>query len=87
LSTRDNLDLATTAHEMADRAPAGSFEKAVAGSVAITCATTRNFEEARHALGGIVPAEVRRPAIDLLERLAVGGADRVGGAGHRRSPA
>lgn len=69
--TRDNLDLATTAHELADRAPDGSFEKAVAGSVAITCATTRTLDEARDVLGGIVPVEVRRPAIDLLERLAV----------------
>lgn len=69
--TRDNLDLATTAHEMADRAPAGSFEKAVAGSVAITCATTRTFDEARDVLRGIVPVEVRAPAIEFLERLAV----------------
>jgi hypothetical protein len=69
--TRDNLDLATTAREMADRAPAGSFEKAVAGSVAVTCATTRTIEEARDVLGGIVPVEVRRPAIEFLDRLAV----------------
>ena len=69
--TRDNLDLATTAREMADRAPAGSFEKAVAGSVAVTCATTRTLEEARDVLGGIVPVEVRRPAIEFLDRLAV----------------
>ncbi len=69
--TRDNLDLATTAREMADRAPAGSMEKAVAGSVAVSCATTRTFEEARDVLGGLHPEEVRRPAIEFLERLAV----------------
>ena len=69
--TRDNLDLATTAREMADRAPAGSFEKAVAGSVAVTCATTRTLDEARDVLSGIVPVEVRRPAIEFLDRLAV----------------
>jgi hypothetical protein len=69
--TRDNLDLATTAREMADRAPAGSLEKAVAGSVAVTCATTRTLDEARDVLGGIVPVEVRRPAIEFLDRLAV----------------
>jgi hypothetical protein len=69
--TKDNLDLATTAREMADRAPAGSFERAVAGSVAVTCATTRTFDEAIDVLGGIVPVEVRQPAIELLERLAV----------------
>ena len=70
--TRDNLDLATTAREMADQAPAGSLEKAVAGSVAVTCATTRTVEEARDVLRGVVPIEVRRPAIQLLDRLAVG---------------
>ena len=69
--TRDNLDLATAAREMADRAPAGSFEKAVAGSVAVTCATTRTLDEARGVLGGIVPVEVRKPAIEFLDRLAV----------------
>jgi hypothetical protein len=56
---------------MADRAPAGSFEKAVAGSVAVTCATTRTLDEARDVLGGIVPVEVRKPAIEFLDRLAV----------------
>jgi hypothetical protein len=70
--TRDNLDLATTAREMADQAPSGSLEKAVAGSVAVTCATTRTVEEARDVLGGVVPIEVRLPAIQLLDRLAVG---------------
>ena len=69
--TRDNLDVAATAREMADRAPAGSFEKAVAGSVAVTCATTRTLDEARDVLGGIVPVEVRKPAIEFLDRLAV----------------
>ncbi|GLY87552.1 hypothetical protein [Actinoallomurus iriomotensis] len=67
----DNLDLATTAREMADQAPAGSFEKAVAGSVAVTCATTRTYEEAIDVLGGIQPVEVRRPAIEFLKRLAL----------------
>lgn len=70
-STPDNLDLATTAREMADQAPAGSLEKAVAGSVAITCATTRTYQEAIDVLGGIQPVEVRRPAIEFLERLAL----------------
>lgn len=69
--TRDNLDLAATARDMADQAPAGSLAKAVAGSVAVTCATTRTFDEARDVLGGVVPVEVRLPAIELLERLAV----------------
>jgi hypothetical protein len=57
---------------MADQAPAGSLEKAVAGSVAVTCATTRTVDEARDVLAGVVPIEVRRPAIQLLDRLAVG---------------
>jgi hypothetical protein len=70
-TTPDNLDLASTAREMADRAPAGSLEKAVAGSVAVTCATTRTYQEAIDVLGGIQPVEVRRPAIEFLERLAV----------------
>jgi hypothetical protein len=67
---RDNLDLAASAREMADGAPAGSLEKAAAGSVAVTCATTRNFAEARSVLGGVVPPDVRRAAIELLERLS-----------------
>jgi hypothetical protein len=70
-NTQDNLDLATTAREVADRAPAGSLEKAVAGSVAVTCATTRTFEEAKDVLGGLEPEEIREPAIAFLERLAV----------------
>jgi hypothetical protein len=68
--TRDNLDLATTARELADRAPNGSLEKAVAGSVAVTCATTRTVEEARDVLGGLEPVEIREPAIAFLDRLA-----------------
>jgi hypothetical protein len=71
--TKDNLDLATSAREVADQAPAGSLEKAVAGSVAVTCATTRTVEEARDVLGGIHPVEVRGPAIEFLERLAIDG--------------
>lgn len=72
-NTQDNLALATTARELADRAPAGSLEAAVAGSVAVTCATTRTLDEARDVLGGLHPEEVRRPAIEFLERLAVDG--------------
>jgi hypothetical protein len=76
---RDNLDLAATAREAADRAPDGSFEKAVAGSVAVTCATTRSIDDARQVLGGIVPEEVRQPAIDYLDHLvAHGGPDDRG---------
>ncbi|GAA4616403.1 hypothetical protein GCM10023195_72920 [Actinoallomurus liliacearum] len=69
-STKDNLDLAEHARDLADRAPAGSLEKAAAGSVAVTCATTRDVEQARTVLGGVVPADVRQAAIALLERLA-----------------
>jgi hypothetical protein len=77
---RDNLDLAATAREAADRAPDGSFEKAVAGSVAVTCATTRTLDDARHVLGGIVPEEVRRPAMEYLDHLVAshGGPDGRG---------
>jgi hypothetical protein len=39
--------------------------------VAITCATTRTYEEAQDVLRGIVPVEVRAPAIEFLERIAV----------------
>jgi anti-sigma factor RsiW len=67
---RDNLDLAASARQMADGAPAGSLEKAAAGSVAVTCATTRDFAEARSVLGGVVPDEVRHAAIALFERLS-----------------
>jgi hypothetical protein len=69
-SKRDNLDLATTARKIADSAPAGTLEKAVAGSVAVTCATTRTIDEARSVLGGVIPEEVRQPALELLERLS-----------------
>jgi hypothetical protein len=72
-STKDNLDLAESARDLADRAPAGSLEKAAAGSVAVTCATTRDFEQARTVLGGVVPDDVRQAAIALLERLAADG--------------
>ncbi|MCW2880667.1 MAG: hypothetical protein JWQ95_4767 [Sphaerisporangium sp.] len=68
----DNLDLATTAREMADNAPAGSLSHAAATSVAITCATTRDVSEARAALGGVTPAEVRDAALALFGRLSAG---------------
>ncbi|WP_214410427.1 hypothetical protein [Sphaerisporangium fuscum] len=68
----DNLDLATTARELADDAPSGSLDKAAATSVAITCATTRDIAEARAALGGITPAEVRQAALALFDRLSAG---------------
>ncbi|MEV0398520.1 hypothetical protein [Actinoallomurus sp. NPDC050550] len=71
-STKDNLDLAESARDLADQAPAGSLEKAAAGSVAVTCATTRDFEQARTVLGGLVPEDVRRAAIELLDQLAAG---------------
>lgn len=70
----DNLDLATTARELADDAPDGSLGKAAATSVAITCATTRDISEARAALDGVTPAEVRRAALDLFDRLSAGAA-------------
>jgi hypothetical protein len=68
-STKDNLDLAESARDLADRAPAGSLEKAAAGSVAVTCATTRDVDHARTVLTGVVPDDVRRAAIELFERL------------------
>lgn len=68
----DNLDLATTARRIADGAPAGSLEQAAAGSVAVTCATTRNLAEARSVLAGVTPEEVRRAALELLDRLVSG---------------
>lgn len=67
---RDNLDLAVSARELADGAPPGSLEKAAAGSVAVTCATTRNVIEARSVLDGVIPVEVRRAAIELFDRLS-----------------
>lgn len=66
---RDNLDLATSAQELADRAPVGSITKAAAASVAITCATTRDFEQARITLDGLSPADVRQAALELFDRL------------------
>jgi hypothetical protein len=67
----DNLDLAARAREVADNAPAGSLQRAAAGSVAVTCATTRNVAEARDVLDGVSPDEVRAAALDLLERLVM----------------
>ncbi len=72
--TRDNLDLAASAQEMADTAPAGSVDRAAASSVAITCATTRDIAQARNALDGVTPDEVRQAALDLFDRLAAQGA-------------
>ncbi|MCG5212035.1 hypothetical protein [Streptosporangium sp. KLBMP 9127] len=68
--TRDNLDLAASAQEMADTAPAGSVDRAAATSVAITCATTRDVTQARTALDGITPDEVRQAALELFDRLS-----------------
>lgn len=68
----DNLDLATTAREMADNAPAGSLGHAAATSVAITCATTRGLPEARAVLDGITPSDVRLAAVELFGRLTSG---------------
>lgn len=65
----DNLDLAATAREMADSAPAGSLSHAAATSVAITCATTRDVFEARAALGGVTPVHVRQAALEIFTRL------------------
>jgi hypothetical protein len=70
-SMTDNLDLAARAREVADNAPAGSLQRAAAGSVAVTCATTRNVAEARDVLDGVSPDEVRAAALDLLERLVM----------------
>lgn len=66
---RDNLDLATSAQELADSAPAGSVSRAAAASVAITCATTRDVDQARTALDGLAPEEVRLAALELFDRL------------------
>ena len=68
----DNLDLAATAREMADHATAGSLGHAAATSVAITCATTRGLPEARAALDGITPSDVRLAAVELFGRLTAG---------------
>ncbi|MEV5408745.1 hypothetical protein AB0K60_07900 [Thermopolyspora sp. NPDC052614] len=67
--TRENLDLAASAREIADNAPAGSLQQAAAGSVAVTCATTRTVAEARTVLEGVTPEEVRLAALELLDRL------------------
>ena len=66
----DNLELAERARAVADRAPAGSLEKAAAGSVAVTCATTRSVAHARDVLDGVTPDSVRKAAIQLLDHLA-----------------
>ena len=77
----ENLDLAATARRIADSAPAGSLEQAAAGSVAVTCATTRNVAEARSVLAGVTPEEVRRAALDLLDRLEAGETGEPGETG------
>lgn len=69
LGTTDNLDIAAIAQDMADGAPDGSLEKAAAGSVAVTCATTRDLDHARTVLDGVVPEEVRRAAVELFDRI------------------
>jgi len=66
----DNLDLATSARELADSEPPGTLWHAAAASVAITCATTRDLAQARETLGGVSPADVREAALNLLDRLA-----------------
>lgn len=66
---KDNLDLAASAQELAERAPAGSLDRTAAHSVAITLATTRDPGQARQTLAGLNPAEVREAAIELLDRL------------------
>ncbi|GLW99236.1 hypothetical protein [Microtetraspora sp. NBRC 16547] len=73
MNPRDNLDVATSAREMADNAPPGSLHQAAAASVAISCATARDIDQARVALDGITPDEVRRAAIELFDRLAATG--------------
>jgi hypothetical protein len=67
---KDNLDLAETARELADNAPHGSLQQAAAGSVAVSCATTRDVDQARDVLNGITPDHVRHAALELLDRLA-----------------
>jgi hypothetical protein len=69
-SPSDNLDLAVSAREIADSAPAGSLRQAAAGSVAVTCATTRDLEHARKVLHGVSPEEVRSAALELLDHLS-----------------
>lgn len=67
---KDNLELASNAREIADSAPAGSLRQAAAGSVAVTCATTRDIGHARKVLHGVTPDEVRHAALELLEHLS-----------------
>jgi hypothetical protein len=67
---RDNLDLAESAREIADSAPAGSLKQAAAGSVAVTCATTRDVSEAEAVLEGVTPDDVRLAALELLGQLS-----------------
>ncbi|MBP2705856.1 hypothetical protein JOL79_18765 [Microbispora sp. RL4-1S] len=69
-SFNDNLDLAATAEKLADSAPTGSIRHAAAKSVAITFATTRDLSEARTALGGLTPDEVRRAALELFSEIS-----------------
>ncbi|MGH3389596.1 MAG: hypothetical protein ACRDOO_12045 [Actinomadura sp.] len=69
-STRDILDLAESAREIADSAPFGSPRQAAAGAVAVTCATSRDMAEARTVLDGVTPDEVRRAALELFDRLS-----------------
>jgi hypothetical protein len=64
----DTLDLATSAHEISEQAPAGSLDRAA--SVAVTCATARDFEQARAALEKVQPDEVRAAALELFDRLS-----------------
>ncbi|MGI5489287.1 hypothetical protein [Microtetraspora malaysiensis] len=70
MNLKDNLDVAMSAREMADSAPAGSLRQAAAASVAISCATARDIDQARVALDGITPDEVRQAAIEIFDRLA-----------------
>lgn len=75
----ENLDLAVIARRIADNAPNGSLEQAAAGSVAVTCATTRTLAEARSVLAGVTPENVRRAALELLDRLEAGERDDAAG--------
>jgi hypothetical protein len=65
----DNLELAASAQELADAAPAGSLDRAAAASVAITLATTRDTDQARKTLDGLSPDDVRQAALQLFDRL------------------
>ncbi|MEU8250726.1 hypothetical protein [Nonomuraea sp. NPDC048916] len=66
----DNLDLAASAQQLADTAPAGSLDRVAATSVAITLATTRDAEQARKTLDGLSPDDVRQAALVLFDRLS-----------------